>query len=161
MSDTESINFVLVTSAVAIPARPIFGYLADRYLGPVNTFGLNCLALGIMAFGWIGIRGRAAMYAYSVIMGFVNGGAQGIFTSAASSFVKDMTKMGTWMGMIFALCGFATLSGPPTMGAIIDASGGKYIYAQIWAGSVIIIGGCIILATSMMVRWKTGVSLVA
>ncbi|KAI0383112.1 MFS general substrate transporter [Hypomontagnella monticulosa] len=161
LSDQESINFVLITSAVAIPARPIFGYIADRYWGPVNTFGLNCLALGLMAFAWIGIRERAGMYAYSVAMGFVNGGAQGIFTSAASSFVKDITKMGTWMGMTFALCGFATLSGPPTMGAIIDASGGIYFYAQVWAGSVIILGGSIILTSSMVVASRRRRSLKA
>ncbi|KAI0850941.1 MFS general substrate transporter [Daldinia vernicosa] len=156
LSDLESVNFVLVTNAVAMPARPIFGYIADRYVGPVNTYGLNCFALGIMAFGWIGIRNRASMYAYSVVMGFVNGGAQGIFSSAASSFVEDVGKMGTWIGMAFGLCGFATLAGPPTMGAIIDASGGKYIWGQIWAGSTIVIGGTIILATSRLVVRKSG-----
>ncbi|OTB08590.1 hypothetical protein M426DRAFT_51561 [Hypoxylon sp. CI-4A] len=156
LSELESINFVLITNAVAIPARPIFGFIADRYVGPVNTFGLNCLALGVMAFGWIGVRKRADMYAYSVVMGFVNGAAQGIFSSAASSFVPDITKMGTWIGMAFAVCGFATLAGPPTMGAIIDASNGKYIWAQIWAGSTIIIGGLIVLATSGFLAMRKG-----
>ncbi|KAI2630996.1 MFS general substrate transporter [Hypoxylon sp. NC1633] len=156
LSELESINFVLVTSAVAIPARPIFGFVADRYIGPVNTFGFSCLALGIMAFGWVGVHKRADMYAYSVVMGFINGAAQGIFSSAVSSFVPDVTKMGTWIGMVFALCGFATLSGPPTMGAIIDASGGKYIWAQIWAGSTIILGGLIILVTARTVVGKSG-----
>ncbi|KAI1378223.1 MFS general substrate transporter [Hypoxylon crocopeplum] len=154
LSEEESINFVLITNAVAIPARPLFGYIADRYVGPVNTFGLNCIALGIMAFGWIGVRKRADMYAYSVVMGFVNGAAQGIFSSAASSFVEDVRKMGTWIGMVFAICGFATLAGPPTMGAIIDASGGKYIWAQLWAGSTIVIGGLLILVTSMTMMGK-------
>lgn len=95
------------------------------------------------------------MYAYSVVMGFVNGAAQGIFSSAASSFVQDVRKMGTWIGMVFAICGFATLAGPPTMGAIIDASGGKYIWAQIWAGSTIVIGGILILVTSRMLMGKS------
>ncbi|KAI0887365.1 MFS general substrate transporter [Annulohypoxylon maeteangense] len=151
LSNQESINFVLVTNAVAMPARPIFGVIADRYAGPVNTFGINCIALGIMAFGWIGVHTRSDMYAYSVVMGFVNGGAQGIFSSAVSSFVKDVTKMGTWIGMAFALCGFATLAGPPTMGAIIDASGGRYIWGQLWAGLTIVIGGIFILASSRLV----------
>ncbi|KAI1414685.1 MFS general substrate transporter [Hypoxylon sp. FL1857] len=155
LSDLESVNFVLITNAVAIPARPIFGYIADRYAGPVNTFGLNCIALGIMAFGWMGVRKQADMYAYSVVMGFVNGAAQGLFSSALSTFVQDVRKMGTWIGMVFALCGFATLAGPPTMGAIIDASGGRYIWAQLWAGTTIVIGGCVILAAARILATKS------
>ncbi|KAL7626307.1 hypothetical protein AAE478_003079 [Parahypoxylon ruwenzoriense] len=159
LSELESINFVLITNAVAIPARPLFGFLADRYVGPVNTFGLNSIALGIMAFGWTGVHKRADMYAYSVVMGFVNGAAQGIFSSAASSFVKDVGKMGTWIGMVFAICGFATLAGPPTMGAIIDASGGKYLWAQVWAGLAIVSGGIIILRASWLIGGKSNKTL--
>ncbi|KAI1106284.1 MFS general substrate transporter [Jackrogersella minutella] len=156
LSDIESINFVLITNAVTIPARPIFGVIADRYVGPVNTFGLNCIASGVMAFGWMGVHKRADMYAFSVVMGFVNGAAQGIFSSAASSFVKDVRKMGTWIGMVYALCGFATLAGPPTMGAIIDASGGKYVWGQLWLGLTIVIGGILILTSSMLVGFRRG-----
>ncbi|KAI2469253.1 MFS general substrate transporter [Annulohypoxylon bovei var. microspora] len=159
LSTLESINFVLITNAVAIPARPIFGIIADRYVGPVNTFGLNCIALGIMAFGWIGVHTRSDMYAYSVVMGFVNGAAQGIFSSAVSSFVTDVRKMGTWIGMVFALCGFATLAGPPTMGAIIDASGGRYIWGQLWAGLTIVIGGLLILTSSRLIAKDRGENL--
>ncbi|KAI1393430.1 MFS general substrate transporter [Hypoxylon trugodes] len=156
LSDIESVNFILITNTVAIPARPIFGYIADRYVGPVYTFGLNCIALGVMAFGWMGVHRRADMYAYSVIMGFVNGAAQGIFSSAASNSVKDVRKMGTWIGMVFAICGFATLAGPPTMGAIIDASGGKYIWGQLWVGLTIVIGGSLIILSPRLEVKKTG-----
>ncbi|XXH04655.1 hypothetical protein Hte_011073 [Hypoxylon texense] len=155
LSQLESINFVLITNAVAMPARPIFGYLADRYIGAVNTFGLSCIGLGIMAFGWMGVHKRADMYAYSVIMGFVNGAAQGIFSSAVSTFVHDVRKMGTWIGMAFALCGFATLAGPPTMGAIIDICGGKYLWAQLWVGVTIVAGGILILVSARLAKRKS------
>lgn len=156
VSQLESINFVLITNAVAMPARPLLGYVADRYIGPVNTFGLSCIALGIMAFGWMGVHTRADMYAYSVVMGFVNGAAQGIFSSAVSSFVQDVRKMGTWIGMAFALCGFATLAGPPTMGAIIDICDGEYLWAQLWVGITIVVGGTLILVSSRLAWRKSG-----
>lgn len=139
-----------------MPARPLLGYVADRYIGPVNTFGLSCIALGIMAFGWMGVHTRADMYAYSVVMGFVNGAAQGIFSSAVSSFVQDVRKMGTWIGMAFALCGFATLAGPPTMGAIIDICDGEYLWAQLWVGITIVVGGTLILVSSRLAWRKSG-----
>ncbi|KAI1766350.1 MFS general substrate transporter [Hypoxylon sp. FL1150] len=153
LSQLESINFVLITNAVAIPARPIFGYVADAYLGPVNTFGISCIGLGVMGFGWMGVHSRGDMYAYSVVMGFVNGAAQSMFASAISSYVQDVRKMGTWIGMVYGLCGFATLAGPPTMGAIIDACDGKYIWAQLWAGLTISLGGTLILLSSRL-TWQ-------
>ncbi|KAI5867982.1 MFS general substrate transporter [Durotheca rogersii] len=157
-SDLQSVNFVFVTNAVAIPARPIFGIIADRYLGAVTTFGCNTVALGVMAFSWIGVTSGSAMYAYSVVMGFVNGAAQGIVSSAVSSFVKDVAKMGTWMGMVFGLGGFATLAGPPAMGAIIDASGGSYLWGQVWAGTLIVTGGVTVLVSARLLGGppKTG-----
>jgi MCP family monocarboxylic acid transporter-like MFS transporter 3 len=151
LSDIESINFVFITNALGVVARPIFGLIADRYLGPINTFGLNSMALGAMAFAWTGVRTRADMYAFSCVMGFVNGAAQGVFPGAASSLVPDVSKLGSWVGMVFAICGFATLAGPPTMGAIVDASGGVYTWAQIWAGIVIIIGSLALLVAARMV----------
>ena len=85
LTQNESINFVLVSQAVAIPARPIFGFVADRYLGPINTYGMSALSLGILAFGWVGVATRRDMYGFSIVMGFVNGAAQGVFPGATSS----------------------------------------------------------------------------
>lgn len=53
--------------------------------------------------------------------------------------------------MIYAICGIATLAGPPTIGAIIDASAGDYIWAQICLGTVIVIGSVSSLVTARMV----------
>lgn len=68
LSDTESVNFIFITNAFAVVARPIFGQIADRYLGPINTYGLNGLALAIMAFAWAGVRSRTEMYVYSCVV---------------------------------------------------------------------------------------------
>ncbi|KAI0014090.1 major facilitator superfamily domain-containing protein [Xylariaceae sp. FL0662B] len=154
ITEMESVNFVLITNAAAIPARPVFGFLADRYTGPINTYGFNSAALGIVAFGWIGARTRVHMYVYATVTGFVNGASQGVFPGALSSLVTDVTKMGTWIGMVFALCGVSVLAGPPLMGEIIDADGGRYLWAQVWAGLVIIIGSAMVLFTSWLVGWR-------
>jgi hypothetical protein len=103
LTDEESINFVFISSAVAIPARPIFGIIADRYLGPINTYSLNSIALGIMAFGWTGVHTRTDMYVFSCVMGFVNGASQGVFPGATSSLVTDVSNMGTWVGSEYFL----------------------------------------------------------
>jgi MFS transporter, MCT family, solute carrier family 16 (monocarboxylic acid transporters), member 3 len=155
LSEIESINFVLITNAVAIVARPIFGFIADRYTGPINTFAFNALGLAVLAFGWAGVWTRSDMYAYSIVMGFMNGACQGVFPGAASSLVKDPTKLGTWLGMLFAVAGVGTLAGPPVMGAIIDNSGGQYLWAQIWAGLMIVLGSVPVAFASWLVGGKT------
>ena len=66
--------------------------------------------------------------------------------------VRDVSKLGTWVGMVFALCGIATLAGPPIMGAIVDASGGEYIWGQLWAGLIIVTGAMLTLSATWLGR---------
>ncbi|KAI8151959.1 Aspyridones efflux protein apdF [Colletotrichum sp. SAR 10_70] len=139
-STTESVSLLLITNGLGIPSRPVVGYVADRYLGPINTFMLMTFILGCMEFVWIGVKTRTGMYIFSVFFGLSNGAAQGVFVGALASLTADPQKMGTRFGMIATLSGFASLAGPPTAGAIIDRSGGKYLGAQIWGGVVIIAG---------------------
>ncbi|KAJ0290511.1 hypothetical protein COL940_001029 [Colletotrichum noveboracense] len=139
-STTESVSLLLITNGLGIPSRPVVGYVADRYLGPINTFMLTTFILGCMEFVWIGVKTRTGMYIFSVFFGLSNGAAQGVFVGALASLTADPQKMGTRFGMIATLSGFASLAGPPTAGAIIDRSGGQYLGAQIWGGVVIIAG---------------------
>lgn len=127
-------------NAVGIPARPIVGYLADAYLGPINTFILSTLSLAIAFFAWIAINTPSTMYAFAILFGVTNSAAQSSFAGALASLTKDPAKMGTRFGMCCTILGFATVAGPPTAGAIIDFSNGKYIWAQVWAGLATTLG---------------------
>ncbi|KAJ2906605.1 hypothetical protein MKZ38_000860 [Zalerion maritima] len=135
LSETEAVSLLLIINAMSIPARPIVGYLADHVLGPINTFALFCVVLSMMIFAWIAIHTLPALYVFSVFFGFANGAAQGVFVGSLASLTRDPRKMGTRFGMVCTLVAFATLAGPPTAGAIIDATGGKYIWAQVWGGT--------------------------
>ncbi|KXJ85230.1 major facilitator superfamily domain-containing protein [Microdochium bolleyi] len=144
ISSIEAINFVLIANGVAVFARPVVGVVADRLLGAHNTYVCTGLGFSALVYGWIGVRTRGDMYAFAVVLGIVNGGSQGIFPGATSSLIShesggDLSKMGTWMGMVFAICGVASLAGPPTMGAIIAASGGSYLWAQVFYGSLLLL----------------------
>lgn len=58
----------------------------------------------------------------------------------------DMKKAGVRMGMGFTIVSFATLTGPPIGGALVQAKDGGYLYAQMWAGSSMLIGGLLLVA---------------
>ncbi|KAI1439829.1 MFS general substrate transporter [Annulohypoxylon stygium] len=136
---TSAVSLLLITNAVGIPARPIIGYLADTYLGPINAFILSCISLAITFFAWIAIDTHNTMYAFAILFGVTNSAAQGAFAGALTSLTKDPAKMGVRFGMCCTIIGFATVAGPPTAGAIIDFCNGAYLWAQIWAGGVTIL----------------------
>ncbi|KAH8774534.1 major facilitator superfamily transporter [Diaporthe sp. PMI_573] len=143
-SATEAVSLLLITNAAGIPLRPIVGHIADRHLGPINTFILALFVLACMDFAWVGVRTRAGMYIFSVFLGMANGAAQGIVLGALASLTADPRKMGVRFGMVATLSGIATLAGPPMAGAIIDSTGGRYTWAQIWAGAVLLTSSSII-----------------
>ncbi|KAI1376528.1 MFS general substrate transporter [Hypoxylon crocopeplum] len=155
-SPASAVSLLLIMNAVGIPARPLVGYLADTYLGPINAYILSTIAVAISFFAWIAINTPSTMYAFAILFGVTNSAAQGAFGSALASMNKDRAMLGTRFGMCCTILGFATVAGPPTAGAIIDLCGGKYLWAQVWAGSVCVLGA----ATLMVARyWVTGAKL--
>jgi MFS transporter, MCT family, solute carrier family 16 (monocarboxylic acid transporters), member 3 len=134
----------------------VAGYVADYYLGPINTFIINTAALGGLVFAWIGVTTKTGMYVFSVFFGLANGASQGVFVGALASLTSDPQKMGTRFGMVATVVGFATLAGPPTAGAIIDRCDGQYLFAQIWGGTVILLGA---LTVSAARWWESGTRL--
>ncbi|KAK2611753.1 hypothetical protein N8I77_005077 [Diaporthe amygdali] len=155
-SATEAVSLLLVTNAAGIPLRPMVGYIADRHVGPINTFIVATFVLACMEFAWVGVTTRAGMYAFSVFLGMANGAAQGIVLGALASLTTDPRKMGVRFGMVATLSGVATLAGPPIAGVIIDKTSGGYVWAQIWAGAVFLASSFIIAAARMSKSRKVG-----
>ncbi|KAI7775506.1 mfs monocarboxylate transporter [Diaporthe eres] len=146
-SAAEAVSLLLITNAAGIPLRPIVGHIADRHLGPINTFIVAIFVLACMDFAWVCVKTKAGMYVFSVFLGMANGAAQGIVLGALASLTADPRKMGVRFGMVATLSGVATLAGPPMAGAIIDSTGGRYLWAQIWAGAVLLASSFIIAAS--------------
>ncbi|OAA51964.1 Major facilitator superfamily domain, general substrate transporter [Metarhizium rileyi] len=156
-SSLESVNLLLLSNAVGIPVRPIVGLLANDYLGPINVFIMATASVGIMLFAWTGITTRTSMYIFSAFFGVAVSSNQGTFVPSLASLTKDPQKMGTRFGMVETLCSFATLAGPPTAGALIDRSGGQYVSAQIWGGSIMIAAALTVVASRIAAtgwKWK-------
>ncbi|KAK1779047.1 major facilitator superfamily domain-containing protein [Copromyces sp. CBS 386.78] len=139
---TSSVHLLIIANGMSVLARPLVGCIADRYLGPINTFCIGTCVLSGMFFSWMGVHSRAAMYVFSAFLGLSAGAAQGIYNGAMSSLIKDPRRFGTRCGMVNTVVAFTAFGGPPTAGAIIDHDSGKYKWAQVWAGSVML-GACV------------------
>lgn len=155
MSAKDAVGALLIANGLGIPARPICGYLADRYLGPVNVYMTALMTLAICIYSWMAVHTREDMYIFCAFYGFLLGASQGTYVGALASLTRDPTKMGTRFGMVSTLTAFAVLAGPPTAGAIIQRSGGSYEWAQVWAGTTAACGSLSIFACRMLTSgWK-------
>ncbi|KAI1503584.1 major facilitator superfamily domain-containing protein [Biscogniauxia marginata] len=146
---TSAVSLTLIMNGVGMVSRPLIGYLADDYLGPINAYILSIIAFAATLFSWIAIKSTPAMYAFAVLFGLTNSATQGAVSGALASLTKDPAKMGARFGMCFTIVSLATMAGPPTAGAIIDLCGGAYLWAQVWAGAVTVMS----VAAIVMARW--------
>ncbi|KAL6910961.1 major facilitator superfamily domain-containing protein [Trichoderma evansii] len=154
-SNSDSINLLIITNAMGIPMRPIVGYIADRWSGPINLFIAALTAVFAVIYSWTAVTTRTGMYVFSVVYGLSIGANQGLFVASLTSLTKDPQKMGVRFGMVETLSALATVAGAPTAGAIIDHDHGNYFWAQIWGGTVMAAATVIFVACRISVTgWK-------
>lgn len=53
---------------------------------------------------------------------------------SVTSLTKDLSKIGTRVGMAMSILAFAALGGPPIAGKLIDINDGRFLYTQIFGG---------------------------
>ena len=93
------------------------------------------------------------MYAFAVMYGLATGATQGIFVGSLASLTKDLSKTGTRFGMVCSILAFASLTGPPIAGGLIQNDGGGYLSAQVWGGTVVVLGALTVAGARV---YKTG-----
>lgn len=154
LSYSGSLDLLLVLNGVGFVGRIIPNYIADR-VGAVNLFVPIALTASICIFSWMAVKTTTDLYIWAVCYGLLGAGIQSLFPAGLSFLTTDLTKTGVRMGMIFTIVSFATLTGPPIAGAIID-SGAGYKGAQAFAGCVVGVGGGFLFAVKVVKMRKTG-----
>lgn len=134
LSYEESLNLLLILNGVSVVGRLGLNYAADRY-GTINVYIPVAGATAIILFAWIGVKDVPGTYGWAIACGIASGGVQSLFPAALSSLTEDTQKIGVRIGMIFTIVSIPSLIGPPISGALIDALDGRYLGAQIFAGT--------------------------
>jgi MFS family permease len=91
-------------------------------------------------FVWIAIDSLPGMWAFAAIYGLVTANIQSLTAPCLMSAGRDPAKIGAEIGMIFALLSIGMLCGPPIAGVLIEQYHGHYLYAQVYAGCIIMCG---------------------
>ena len=143
----------MILNGVGIFGRIIPAYLADRFLGPLNSLIPVVLGASILVYCWAAVSSRPGLIAFSVVYGLFSAGIQALIPATLSSLTVDLKRAVVRMGMVFTVVSFATLTGAPLAGARIQNNHGRYLHAQMFAGSVILCGFLALLASRVA---KTG-----
>jgi MFS family permease len=121
------------------------GLIADL-IGPHNSLIPIVAINSLLLFCWIGVNTKGGLYAWAVIYGIVGAAIQSLFPTALSNLTTDLRMAGTRMGMVFTMLSFATLTGPPIAGQLIQVKKGGYEYGQLFAGADMFVGCCLLIA---------------
>jgi len=106
----------------------------------------TALSTGILTLCWPAVNSYNGFVGFIVVIGYVAAGVQSLFPSTLSSLTRDLSRLGTRVGMVFTIYGLATLTGTPIAGALITAYGGSYLHAQIFGGVCLVCGSATLLA---------------
>lgn len=147
LAASASTNLLMIQNGLGIPARIIPTLLADRFVGIMNSLVPFSLGCAICMYCWAAVSSIPGLYVFSVFNGIVAAGIQSFFPSTVTVLTDDMTKTGVRLGMVFSFVSFACLTGPPLAGALIQLNGGHYFYTQMFAGSSILLGFCLVFTS--------------
>ncbi|OJD23631.1 hypothetical protein ACJ73_05009 [Blastomyces percursus] len=151
LSREKSIDLLLMLNGVGFIGRLIPNFVSDYYTGPFNALIPFSLISSILIFGWTGIKDINGLYAFSVLYGFFAAGIQSLFPASLSSLSPDLKKTGIRFGMILSVVSFASLTGSPIAGALIQMKDGDYLYAQIFGGVSMLVGATVLVCARISV----------
>lgn len=139
---------------MGIPGRVAPAWIADRFLGPLNTLIVIVALSGILTYGWAAVDSLPGTWTFAVLYGFFGAGIQSMFPPALADSRKDMQGIGVRMGMVFSVMSVGSLCGPPVAGALVERDGGRYLFAQVFGGSVMVCGALVLVVPRVLsVGW--------
>ena len=130
----------MALNAIGLAGRTIPAWLAPRCGGVLKVLIFNTFFAGILLYLWALVHNLNGLIPWIIVYGFFANAVQSLFVGAVGSLTIDKQKMGARTGMIFTTVSIACLTGPPIAGALIDARGGSFLYAQMFGGTVLVLG---------------------
>jgi sugar phosphate permease len=147
ISYKDSITVIVIMNGAGIPGRLVPGFLSDRWFGCLNVEIAFCCLTGVTMFCWIPVSSYTSLLIFSAVYGFFGTGVQSLFTATLTSLNPNASKTEVHLNMVFSFISIACLTGEPVAGAIIPASNGDYVSAQIYAGCLILDGTLILVGS--------------
>ena len=123
--------------------------MADRFLGPLNCLIPSVALCALLTYCWIAVKDAAGLYVFAALYGMVSAAAVSLFVGTVPSLTKELSKVGTRVGMVLTLMSLGPLTGQSIAGALIEAAGGSYLPAQVWGGTSLLLSTVFLLAARL------------
>lgn len=68
MSYRDSLSLLIIFNGAAVPVRLLTGYIADKFVGPLNAMVPLLFINSLFAFAWIAVYSEAGMYAFATFV---------------------------------------------------------------------------------------------
>ncbi|KAF7563049.1 hypothetical protein G7046_g1050 [Stylonectria norvegica] len=135
MSKQWANNILAIGYAGSTMGRILTGWAGDHF-GRVNVLMTMGLLTGTIIFAWSGMNGMGGQIVFALIFGFGSGGLMPLGSAYVAQTTTDMTKVGTRIGIMMAICSLSTMAGGPVAGAIHDLTGNWVVVNCFSAGMV-------------------------
>ncbi|TFK95900.1 MFS general substrate transporter [Pterulicium gracile] len=132
-----SFYLLSILNAGSLLGRLASGPLMDRF-GCINTIGPLTMLSSIMTIAWPHIRTINGLIPVSIVYGFGSGAYVATFLGAVFD-LGPVEEAGQRTGLVLTIGALGALAGPPTSGAIYEASGG-YPALGGYAGAISFLG---------------------
>lgn len=156
MEPSASINLLVAMNSANYLGRFVPSLISDACIGPINTLIPSVFLAAVMVFLWIGATSPAALFLVGCAYGFIAAGLQSLYPSTVLSFTgADRSKLGSRLGFVLAAVGVGSLTGTPLGGQLISLGNGSYLYAELFAGCSLALGGVFLLTARLLKRgWE-------
>ena len=128
-----SLAFYLVPifNAASVFGRLIPNALADK-VGPMNLLVPCTLISGILMLCMMTVDSKGAVIAMALLSGFFSGALIGLPPICLAILTPDKSRIGTRIGMAYAIIAMGILAGGPGGGAILDNGDGSLHWKNLW-----------------------------
>ena len=158
-NDSLAFYLVPILNAGSVLGRILPNWLSD-WVGPLNVMCPGALAMGIILLCYLAATNVGGIVVCTLLFGFFSGIFIALPPVLFAALTKDKTKIGTRMGMGFAMIGIGVLCGGPGAGAILGADQHDLHWTATWvyAGVAALLAGTIFTILRM---WRGGFKLTA
>jgi len=141
MSQSTSLNVIIIAQAASVFGRIISGYTASR-LGVMTPWTICAVSSGIFCLAWIGVKSEASFIALMACYGCFSGALIPLPPSVFPIVCPDRSILGARLGMAQGISSIASLVGSPIAGALLGINGNAYLGLQLFSGLVMTLGAC-------------------
>ncbi|KAI0201319.1 MFS general substrate transporter [Astrocystis sublimbata] len=121
-----------------------------KHIGVINAFIITVSLSAASIFYWTSAFNIAGNIAFAVLYGFFSGGVLAFAPVVLTLLTKDLSYLGTRLGVLNIFKGIASVVGAPIGGAILQSSGG-YLGMQLFSGFSVLLTAVFAGALQLMV----------